>query len=69
MHAVFKESSSKTELQVVFDASTRTSSGYSLNDTLAVSPTVYTPITKFLMRFRDYPIVLSSNISKMYCAF
>ena len=68
MHAVMKDSSSTTKLRVVFDASAKTSSNCSLNDTLAVSPTLYPPITDILMRFRTYPVALSSNITKMYRA-
>ena len=65
MHAVVKESSS---LRVVFDASARSSSGYSLNDTLLVGPTLYPNITDVLIRFRSYPVVVSADISKMYRA-
>jgi len=52
MHSVVKESSSTTKLRVVFDASAKTSSGHSFNDTLAVGPTLYPPITDILIKFR-----------------
>ncbi|XP_062538174.1 uncharacterized protein LOC134206470 [Armigeres subalbatus] len=39
-HAVFKTTSTTTKTRVVFDASCRTASGYSLNDTLLVGPVV-----------------------------
>ncbi len=68
MHSVVKQSSSTTKLRVVFDASAKTSSGHSFNDTLAVGPTLYPPITDILMKFRTYPIALSGDISKMYRA-
>jgi hypothetical protein len=40
MHVVRKSSSTTTKVMAVFDASAKTSSGVSLNDTLLVGPTV-----------------------------
>ena len=37
-HCVFKEDSSRTKMRVVFDASAKTTKGFSLNDCLMVSP-------------------------------
>ena len=68
MHAVIKNSSSTTKLRVVFDASAKTTSGHSLNDTLLVGPTLYPTITDILLLFRSYPIAISGDISKMYRA-
>ncbi len=66
MHCVVKESSSTTKLRVVFDASVKTTSGSSFNDTLIV---VYPNIIfDILIRFRTYPVAVSSDISKMYRA-
>ena len=39
-HSVIKQSSLTTKLRVVFDASAKTSTGVSLNDTLMVGPKV-----------------------------
>ena len=44
MHAVRKDSSTTTKIRAVFDASTKSSSGVSLNDTLLVGPTVHPPL-------------------------
>lgn len=45
MHAVRKEESTTTKLRVVFDASAKSSTGISLNDTLLVGPTVHPTLT------------------------
>ena len=52
MHAVRKESSSTTKIRAVFDASAKTSTGISLNDTLLVGPTVHSSLIDVLLRFR-----------------
>ena len=66
MHAVYKESSTSTKLRVVFDASSPTSSGASLNDILAAGPTLHPNLDQILIRFRSYRIALSGDIGKMY---
>ena len=68
MHAVIKSSSSTTKLRVVFDASAKTTSGTSLNQTLMVGPTLHPTLENILLRFRSYPIALSGDVSKMYRA-
>ena len=68
MHAVYKSSSSTTKIRAVFDASARSSSGTSLNDTLLVGPTVHPPLVDVLLRFRLYPVALTADVSKMYRA-
>ena len=66
IHAVFKDSSTTTKLRAVFDASAKTTNKKSLNDLLAVGPTLHPTIDQILLRFRGYAIALSSDISKMY---
>lgn len=66
-HAVYKESAS-TPLRVVFDGSMKTTSGVSLNDQLLVGPTVHPPLNDVLIRFRNHPCVLTTDVSKMYRA-
>ena len=66
VHAVIKESSTSTKLRPVFDASAKTTSGYSLNDILEVGPTLYPTIDKILLRFRLPLVAVSSDIGKMY---
>ena len=66
MHGVHKASSTTTKLRVVFDASSKTSNGLSLNDNLAIGPMLHPPLDKILLRFRLYRISLTGDISKMY---
>ena len=61
MHAVFKDSSTTTKLRVVFDASARTTSGHSFNETLMTGPTLYLPLTDILMRFQIIPVAMSQR--------
>lgn len=52
MHVLYKSSSSTTKIRAVFDASAKSASGVSLNDTLLVGPTVHSSLTNVLLRFR-----------------
>ncbi len=63
---VVKESFTSTKVRPVFDASARTSSGHSLNDTLLVGPNLYPLILDIILQFRLHPIAISADISKMY---
>ncbi|CAK9799110.1 hypothetical protein ANTPLA_LOCUS1901 [Anthophora plagiata] len=65
-HAVIKESSETTRIRVVFDASARTSTGISLNDTLLNGPNLQDSLYKLLLRFRSYSYVLTADIEKMF---
>ena len=66
MHAVVKQSSTTTQLRVVFDSSAKTKSGASLNDQLLVGPTVRAPLIDVLLRFRQHKVVLTTDVSRMY---
>ena len=68
MHAVQKESSTTTEVRAVFDASTKSSSGASLNDLLLVGSTVHPSLIDVLLRFRLHRVALTTDESKMYRA-
>ena len=65
-HAVFKESSTTTKTRVVFDASTRGTTGVSLNDILMVGPTIQQDLLPIILRFRMHRYVMTDDISKMY---
>ena len=65
-HGVVKLSSTTTKLRVVFDASAKTTSGFSLNDTLLPGPNFYPLLTDVILSFRTYAIGMSADISKMF---
>lgn len=52
----------------MFDASAKSASGVSLNDTLLVGPTVHSSLTDVLLRFRTHRVALTADVSKMYRA-
>ena len=68
MLAVRKEHSTTTKIRVVFDASAKSSTGTSLNDTLLVGPTVHSPLLDVLLKFRTHRVALTTDVSKMYRA-
>ena len=65
-HCVTKEDSSNTKLRVVFDASAKTTIGYSLNDCLLVGPKCQDDLFNILIRFRMFKIAMSADVAKMY---
>ncbi|XP_058456726.1 uncharacterized protein LOC131434098 [Malaya genurostris] len=65
-HAVYKETSSTTKIRVVFDASARTTTGFSLNDALEIGPTVQSDLVSIILRFCSHQVVLTADIPKMY---
>ena len=64
MHGVVKEASTTTKLRIVFDASAKTSTGYSINNSLLPGPTLYPLLVDILLNFRRYPIAMSSDSSE-----
>ncbi|XP_062704134.1 uncharacterized protein LOC134286524 [Aedes albopictus] len=65
-HPVIRESSTTTKLRVVFDASSKTSTGISLNDALLVGPIVQDDLRSIVMRSRTHELVLIADAEKMY---
>lgn len=64
---VLREGSLTTKLRVVFNASSKTSpNNKSLNDILHVGPTIQDTLFEILLRFREYPVALTADITKMY---
>lgn len=68
MHAVRKKSSITTKTRVVFDASAKSASGVSLNDTLMVVLNIHPPLADVMLRFRLHHVSLTADVSKMYRA-
>nr|XP_033338067.1 uncharacterized protein LOC117226949 [Megalopta genalis] len=68
-HAVVKSSSATTKVRVVFDGSSKSSSGLSLNDALMIGPTIQDDMWLLLLRFRMHVYALTGDIEKMYRQF
>ncbi|XP_059620611.1 uncharacterized protein LOC132264419, partial [Phlebotomus argentipes] len=68
-HPVIKASSTTTKVRVVYNASSRSSTGLSLNDVLKIGPTVQPDVFETLLMFRRHPIALSADIRQMYPQF
>ncbi|XP_018395616.1 PREDICTED: uncharacterized protein LOC108774101 [Cyphomyrmex costatus] len=68
-HVVLKSSSLTTKLRVVFDASAKTTTGLSLNDTLLTGPVVQNELFDIIMRFRTHKVVFTADVQQMYRQF
>ncbi|XP_026746091.1 uncharacterized protein LOC113507434 [Trichoplusia ni] len=65
-HGVIRESSTTTKLRVVFNASSKTSTGSSLNDLMECGPKLQRDIQKLLLRWRTYEFVYTADFEKIY---
>ncbi|XP_075157510.1 uncharacterized protein LOC142230767 [Haematobia irritans] len=65
-HAVIKPERISTKLRVVFNASSHTSTGLSLNDILYPGPVLQNDLTLLIIRWRFYRYVFNGDIEKMY---
>jgi len=65
-HGVIRETSLTTKLRVVFNGSSRTSTGVSLNDLLHTGSKLQVDVFDVLIWFRQFRYVFSSDIEKMY---
>ena len=63
---MLKEGSTITKLRDVFDASAKTTTGFSPNDCLLVGPKRQDDLFNILVRFRLFKIALSADEAKMY---
>ncbi|XP_067210840.1 uncharacterized protein [Linepithema humile] len=65
-HGVWKESSLTTKLRVVFNASSPSTSGRSLNDILHPGEKLQTELFDVLIYFRQFKYAFSADIEKMF---
>ncbi|GFT59605.1 DUF1758 domain-containing protein [Trichonephila clavipes] len=65
-HGVVRDTSCTTKLRVVFDASSKTSSGLSLNDLLMVGPRVQPELFPILIQFRIFSVAICADVKKMF---
>lgn len=65
-HCVFRPESSTTKLRVVFDGSSKTTSGHSLNDLMMIGPPVQDTLFEILLRFRLHKYAFTADVPKMY---
>ena len=65
-HAVIKAESTTTKVRVVFNASSASSNGNSLNDVLYFGPTLQADLILPLHRCRFFKYVFNADIQKMY---
>lgn len=65
-HPVFRAGSITTHLRVVFNASSPTSNGTSLNDHLLAGPKLQAELPAIILHWRQYRFVYTADIAKMY---
>ncbi|XP_075163779.1 uncharacterized protein LOC142236428 [Haematobia irritans] len=65
-HAVVKPDRVTTKVRVVFNASSKTSNGKSLNDALLTGPTIQGDLVILILQWRFYKFVFNADIQKMY---
>lgn len=65
-YAVIKPDNTTTNIRVVYDASTPTSNGKSLNDFLLAGPKLQQDLSGIIVSFRLHPIVFTTDIKQMF---
>ncbi|XP_070137077.1 uncharacterized protein [Drosophila bipectinata] len=65
-HAVFKPESTTTKVRVVFNASSPSANGTSLNDILYAGPVLQSDLTIQILKWRYFKFVFNADIEKMY---
>ncbi|XP_036346101.1 uncharacterized protein LOC118755369, partial [Rhagoletis pomonella] len=65
-HAVVKKDRSNTKVRIVYDASSKTSNGRSLNDMLCTGPPLQNDLPAVILNWRLHKFVFLADIQKMY---
>ncbi|XP_075150607.1 uncharacterized protein LOC142224703 [Haematobia irritans] len=65
-HAVVKPERASTKVRVVFNASKKTSTGFSLIDILHTGPILQNDLMNIVLRWRVFQYVFNGDIQKMY---
>jgi hypothetical protein len=65
-HGVYRENSQSRKLRIVFDASSKSANGVSLNDNLMIGPKLQNDLVGILMRFRLHNVAMTSDVRHMY---
>ena len=65
-HGVLREDKITSKLRVVFNASSPTTSGMSLNDILEIGPKLQADIIGLLMNWRIHKYVMNADVEKMF---
>ncbi|XP_033221154.1 uncharacterized protein LOC117175553 [Belonocnema kinseyi] len=65
-HPIIQESSSTTDLRVVFNASSLTSNGSSLNSHLHIGPKLLTDLVSIILHWRMPQFVFVADVEKMF---
>ncbi|XP_036150704.1 uncharacterized protein LOC105833904, partial [Monomorium pharaonis] len=65
-HGVLKPDSATTKLRVVFNGSSLSTSGYSINDLMHTGAKLHLDITDVLLWIRQHRHIVSTDITKMY---
>lgn len=65
-HCVQRSESSTTKLRVVFNASAKTSSGYSLNDLMCRGPNLQQDLQSLILKWRQFRYAFTADIEKMF---
>ncbi|XP_011859064.1 PREDICTED: uncharacterized protein LOC105556580 [Vollenhovia emeryi] len=65
-HGVLKPDSTTTKLRVVFNGSSPTSSGLSVNDLMHTGANLLLNVSDFLLWIRSYRYIFATDITKMY---
>ncbi|CAG4952078.1 unnamed protein product [Colias eurytheme] len=65
-HCVIRAESTTTATRVVFNASAKTSTGYSLNDIMYSGPNLQKDLLTLIISWRQYKIAFTADIEKMF---